>query len=395
MITLSGLTKHFPGRTVVANAVDGIDLEITEGKLVTLLGPSGCGKTTTLRMIAGLERANAGRITIDGTVVSDPAKGIFLGAHRRPIGIVFQSYAIWPHMTVIENVLFPLRVNRPRVNRAEARKRALQALDLVGLADLAERPAPALSGGQQQRIALARALVREPKVLLLDEPLSNLDAGLRDRMRDEIRSVQQRLGITTVFVTHDQNEALAVSDEVIVMNQGHIIERGLPQEIYTWPQHDFTARFLGVSNSLLGTVREVSPDSVHIEVAGKTLVCRSCDGVQAGDSVSVFIRPEGFILSRTKHSERSWTGRVEFSIYHGDCWDYHIRVGEEILKVRAYKEKVGIAHGDLVFVEPEEASAIIMPLAPKAGDEAPIGARFSLPLRKAVQDVPDVEPIQS
>lgn len=391
MITLSGLTKRFPGRTVTANAVDGIDLEITEGKLVTLLGPSGCGKTTTLRLIAGLERPTTGRITIGGTVVSDPSKGIFLGAHRRPIGIVFQSYAIWPHMTVIENVLFPLRVNRPRMKRAAARQRALQALDLVGLADLTERPAPSLSGGQQQRVALARALVREPKVLLLDEPLSNLDAGLRDRMRDEIRSLQQRLGITTVFVTHDQDEALAVSDEVVVMDQGHIIERGLPQEIYAWPQHDFTARFLGVSNNLRGTVRALGSDTVEIEVAGETLVCRSCDGVQPGDTVSVFMRPESFILSRRQHSERSWAGRVEFSIYHGDCWDYHVRVGSETLKVRVYKEKVGIAHGDSVFLEPEEANAIVMPLATKPDEEAPTSARFSLPLRKPVEEVADVE----
>ncbi len=362
MITLTGLTKRFPGRTVTANAVDGIDMEIPEGKLVTLLGPSGCGKTTTLRLIAGLERANAGTITIDGQVVSDPAKGVFLGAHRRPIGIVFQSYAIWPHMTVLENVMFPLRVNKPRVKRSDARAQALAALDLVGLADLAERPAPALSGGQQQRVALARALVREPKVLLLDEPLSNLDAGLRDRMRDEIRAVQQRLGITTVFVTHDQDEALAVSDDVVVMNQGKIVERGLPQEIYAWPQSEFTARFLGVSNSLLGHVRDLRAGTMEVEVEGSTLTCRSCTGVARGDQVSVFMRPESFRLSRKRKSDGAWEGHVEFSIYHGDCWDYHVRLGEQMLKVRVYQEKLGIAHGDPVFLEPDEESVIVMPV---------------------------------
>ena len=361
MIRLTGLTKRYPGRTVVANAVDGIDLEIAEGKLVTLLGPSGCGKTTTLRLIAGLERATAGQISIGDAIVSDPARGIFVGAHRRPLGIVFQSYAIWPHMTVIENVMFPLRVNRPRPRRADARARALRALDLVGLAELAERPAPALSGGQQQRVALARALVREPKVLLLDEPLSNLDAGLRDRMRDEIRALQQRLGITTVFVTHDQDEALAVSDEVVVMNEGRILERGLPQEIYSWPRQDFTARFLGVSNSISGTVHAIGSDTVEVAVAGGIMRCRSCEGLTVGDQVSVFMRPESFTLSRRRHSDRAWPGNVEFSIYHGDCWDYHVRCGSEMLRVRVYKEKLGLTHGDPVFLEPDESSAIVLP----------------------------------
>src|SRR6201985_2676285 len=191
MIKLTGLVKRYPGRSVTANAVDGIDLEIEEGKLVTLLGPSGCGKTTTLRLIAGLERADGGTVEIAGKVVSDPARGVFVGPHKRPIGIVFQSYAIWPHMTVAQNVMFPLRVGKSKVSRAAAHERALEALDMVGLADFAARPAPDLSGGQQQRVALARALVRQPKVLLLDEPLSNLDKGLRCRMRGQIRSVPQ------------------------------------------------------------------------------------------------------------------------------------------------------------------------------------------------------------
>jgi iron(III) transport system ATP-binding protein len=360
MIKLKGLTKRYPGRSVTANAVDGIDLEIPDGKLVTLLGPSGCGKTTTLRLIAGLERADQGVIEIGGQVVCDPANRIFVGPHRRPIGIVFQSYAIWPHMTVIDNVMFPLRVNRPRPSKAAAREAAMQALDLVGLADFAERPAPALSGGQQQRVALARALVREPKVLLLDEPLSNLDKGLRSRMRDEIRAVQQRLGITTVFVTHDQDEALAVYDDVVVMNGGHVIERGLPQAIYTYPQDMFTARFLGVSNSLDGVVESVGPDGALVEFGSRSMLCRASGSAKAGDRVSVFMRPESFRLSRRQHSDAAWTGSIEFSIYHGDCWDYHVRLGEDLLKVRVYQEKVGLVHGDAVFLEPDTESAIVM-----------------------------------
>jgi iron(III) transport system ATP-binding protein len=363
MIKLTGLTKRYPGRAVAANAVDGIDLEVGEGTLTTLLGPSGCGKTTTLRLIAGLERADAGTIEIGGQVVSDPARGIYVGAHRRPIGIVFQSYAIWPHMTVIENVMFPLRVSRPRPRKAEAKRKALEALDQVGLADFADRPAPALSGGQQQRVALARALIREPKVLLLDEPLSNLDKGLRGRMRDEIRAVQQRLGITTVFVTHDQDEALAVSDDVVVMNGGHIVERGIPHAIYTYPRDMFTATFLGVSNSLTGIVESVGPDGATVSFGKRSMLCRQCETVEAGQEVSVFMRPESFRLSRRQHSDEAWTGTIEFSIYHGDCWDYHVRLGADLLKVRVYREKAGLEHGDLVFLEPDPDSAIVMPAA--------------------------------
>jgi iron(III) transport system ATP-binding protein len=361
MIKLTGLVKRYPGRTVSANAVDGLDLTIPEGELISLLGPSGCGKTTTLRMIAGLERNDAGTIEIDGMVVSDPSRRIFLGADRRPIGIVFQSYAIWPHMTVAQNVMFPLRVGKSKVPRDEANRRALEALDMVGLADFATRPAPDLSGGQQQRVALARALVRQPKVLLLDEPLSNLDKGLRDRMRDQIRSVQQRLAITTVFVTHDQDEALAISDDVVVMNAGNIVERGLPQEIYTFPRNEFTARFLGVSNSLDGVVAEVTPGGAAVRIDDLVLTCAKTGGVAKGDEVSVFLRPESFRLSRR---EGAWEGTIEFSIYHGDCWDYHVRVGERLLRVRVYQEKVGIAHGDRIFLSPDAETAIVVPKSP-------------------------------
>ena len=363
MIKLTGLTKRYPGRTVTANAVDGLDLDIPEGKLVALLGPSGCGKTTTLRMIAGLERNDSGTIEIDGKVVSDPSRGTFVGTDKRPIGIVFQSYAIWPHMTVLQNVMFPLRVGRPRVSRAAARERALESLDMVGLASFASRPAPDLSGGQQQRVALARALVRRPKVLLLDEPLSNLDKGLRDRMRDQIRSVQQQLGITTVFVTHDQDEALAISDDVVVMNRGTIVEHGLPQEIYTFPRNEFTARFLGISNILGGVVDAVTPDGVVVRVGDSVLTSAKVTGAGKGDAVSVFLRPESFRLSR---KEGPWEGTIEFSIYHGDCWDYHVRVGEQLLRVRVYREKVGIAHGDRVFLSPDPETAIVLPQQPAA-----------------------------
>jgi iron(III) transport system ATP-binding protein len=207
-------------------------------------------------------------------------------------------------------------------------------------------------------------------VLLLDEPLSNLDKGLRDRMRDQIRSVQQQLGITTVFVTHDQDEALAISDDVVVMNGGTIVERGLPQEIYTVPRNEFTARFLGISNSLEGVVEAVTPEGVAVRVGDFTMTSAKADGFAKGDAVSVFLRPESFRLSR---KEGSWKGTVEFSIYHGDCWDYHVRVGEHLLRVRVYQEKVGIAHGDSVFLSPDPETAMVHPresLTPERADSA-------------------------
>jgi iron(III) transport system ATP-binding protein len=265
VISVSGLVKRFEGRDVQRAAVTGLDFDIPEGKLFTLLGPSGCGKTTTLRMIAGLERPTAGRITIAGRVVYDGAARVFEPANRRPIGMVFQSYAIWPHMSVIENVAFPLSVGAGRLPRGEAHARAARMLDLVGLGELANRPATTLSGGQQQRVALARALVREPKVLLLDEPLSNLDAQLRERMRAEIRAVQQQLGITAVYVTHDQSEALAISDLIMLMDKGAIVETGVPQEIYRRPRAEFTANFIGVANAIDGVVRERAGEAAAIE----------------------------------------------------------------------------------------------------------------------------------
>jgi iron(III) transport system ATP-binding protein len=197
-------------------------------------------------------------------------------------------------------------------------------------------------------------------VLLLDEPLSNLDKGLRGRMRDEIREVQQRLKITTVFVTHDQDEALAISDDVVVMNIGTVVERGLPQAIYTSPQDEFTARFLGVSNNLRGVVESAGRNGALVNCGRRTLLCRGGVSAATGDEVSVFMRPESFRLSRKQHSEDAWPGTVVFSIYHGDCWDYHVRVDEDVLKVRVYQEKIGLSHGDAVFLEPDPDSAIVI-----------------------------------
>jgi iron(III) transport system ATP-binding protein len=361
VISVSGLVKRFEGRDFRKTAVQGLDFEVPAGKLFTLLGPSGCGKTTTLRMLAGLERPSEGTISIGGRTVYDGAAGVFLPANKRPIGMVFQSYAIWPHMSVLQNVAFPLTVGSGRLPRAKVRERALRALELVGLGDVAERPATALSGGQQQRVALARALVREPQVLLLDEPLSNLDAQLRERMRGEIRAVQQELGITAVYVTHDQSEALAISDLIMLMDRGTIVETGLPQEIYRRPRAEFTANFIGVANALDGTVRVSDASALVVQTAQGLVHAEPQPELRAGMSVRVFIRPENVELSRKRHGDEDWAGTVRYSIYQGDCWDYTVDVSGADVRVRVHKEKVGLGHGDTVHLRPDGSEAVVMP----------------------------------
>jgi iron(III) transport system ATP-binding protein len=361
MITVNQLVKRYDGNPGARPAVAGIDFEVPAGKLFTLLGPSGCGKTTTLRMIAGLERPSAGRIVIGGETVFDSTANVFVPANKRPIGMVFQSYAIWPHMTVVQNVAFPLTIGAGRPSREEARTRALRSLEMVGLAELADRAATALSGGQQQRVALARALIREPKVLLLDEPLSNLDAQLRERMRGEIRAVQQALGITAVYVTHDQSEALAISDLIMLMDQGAIVETGAPQQIYRKPAAEFTANFIGVANAIDGTVQSTGAGGTIVAAAPGLIRTEPVAGVRAGDSVRVFIRPENMELSRKRHADDDWTGTVRFSIYQGDCWDYTVDVNGLDLRVRVHKERAGLGHGDRVHLRPDGAEAVVMP----------------------------------
>src|SRR5471032_852649 len=237
MLKVEGLVKAYATPEGPVQAVKGVSFDVPQGAFFTLLGPSGCGKTTTLRCVAGLEQPSGGTISIAGTVVADAARGIHVPAYRRDIGMVFQSYAIWPHMDVFGNVAYPLRVRKPRPPRGEIQERVMEALRLVGMAAMARRSATKLSGGQQQRVAFARALVRHPKLLLLDEPLSNLDAKLREQMRFELQELVARVAITTLYVTHDQSEALAMSDTVAVMSDGIIAQSGRPREVYTKPRN--------------------------------------------------------------------------------------------------------------------------------------------------------------
>ncbi|MCU1661749.1 MAG: hypothetical protein JWR58_1814 [Pseudonocardia sp.] len=336
MIRIDTLRKQFPDRGNLVNAVDGLSFEVPEGELYTLLGPSGCGKTTTLRCVAGLERPDSGEITLGETVVFSSAQ--YVPTYQRDIGMVFQSYAIWPHMTVFENVAFPLRVSGERYPRKHIDESVERSLDQVGLAGYEDRMATQLSGGQQQRLSLARALVRQPKVLLLDEPLSNLDAKLREHMRQEIRLLQQRLNITTLFVTHDQIEALAMSDRVAVLRDGQIEQEGTPEEIYTNPASEFVADFVGGSNLVTGTVLSRSTGAVVVETKFGPVTAVPTSGVSTaeGTDVAVAFRPEDLVLLERgavdPGAANTWPVEVMLSSFTGAITDFRVvtESGQEI-----------------------------------------------------------------
>ena len=311
-VRLSGVTKRFGA----VAAVDALDLDIAEGSFATFLGPSGCGKTTTLRMVAGLERPTYGAIHIDEIVVADERR--FVPPERRAIGMVFQSYAIWPHLTVFENVAFPLRLRR--LARAAIRARTEQALATVRLAELGDRYPAALSGGQQQRVALARAIVFEPRLLLLDEPLSNLDARLRQEMRVELRALQRRLGLTTIYVTHDQEEALALSDRIYVMDRGRIQQAGTPQEINECPANRFVADFVGWTNFIPAEVI----DARSVRALGATLALPIADAV-AGERVTLAVRPRDVLLDGTIPAS------LDLAIYMGTHYDCRLHADGQTL----------------------------------------------------------------
>ena len=297
-------------------AVDSISIDVEAGQLVTLLGPSGCGKTTTLRMIAGLEGATNGQIFIGETDVTN------LPPSERDVSMVFQSYALFPHKTVIENVSYGLIFSGN--SKADAKKKAVAGLDTVGLSHLAERYPSELSGGQQQRVAVARALVLEPQVLLFDEPLSNLDAKLRRSVRDEIRELQQRLNLTVVYVTHDQEEALAVSDKIIVMEGGKVAQVGTPHELYDSPASLFVANFIGESNILECQVKATNNSTATVEMAGKTLQIPASEKTKG--KASLVVRPEHITLS-DNDEQAGLEGVVQKATYIGSKIEYIIHTG--------------------------------------------------------------------
>jgi iron(III) transport system ATP-binding protein len=330
VIEVEGLSKSFAANGQGVAAVAGIGFEIKAGEMATLLGPSGCGKTTTLRCLAGLERPDQGRIVIGERTVADVKAGVFVPPQRRNLGMVFQSYAIWPHMTVLENVAYALEGRG--IGKAERKKLAMEALALVQLAAFAERPAPRLSGGQQQRVAIARAMVGRPQALLFDEPLSNLDAKLRIEMRNELRRIQRQTGLTSIYVTHDQAEALAISDLIIVMRDGHIVERGRPVDIYRHPRHVFTAQFLGATNLIAGTVAGVDAAGGLLAVTtglGRILGIDPTGSLRPGAKVVVSIRPEDLSAHATAaDAVNTIEGRMAFAAFAGAAVEAELRCGD-------------------------------------------------------------------
>lgn len=343
------------------HAARGVTFEIHEGEFYTLLGPSGCGKSTTLRSVAGLERIDEGVIRIGGDLVSSPRDGVFVPANRRDIGMVFQNYGIWPHMTVFDNVAFPLKVDRKvRLSRRDITQRTTEALEAVQLAHLAGRRATELSGGQQQRVALARALVSRPRLLLLDEPLSNLDAALRESMRSELRRLQRSLGVTTLFVTHDQTEALSMSDRVAVMREGVIVQEDSPRSIYARPADLYVAGFLGRINKFdAEIVGAEAGGPVSVRIGDRVIEASSHEHRATGDRVIVGIRPENIGLRMATEDEADGlVGTVIDQIFLGEAIDYHVDVQGQIIVVNQ-KPNVNVPPGTSVHLDAAPTDALI------------------------------------
>jgi len=334
-VRVQNLGKHFGAVKVIHD----ISFDVKKGQTVTLLGPSGCGKTTTLRCIAGLETPTSGDIYVAGQHVYNGATHQKIEPERRNIGMVFQSYAIWPHMTVGENIQFPLDIKKIPADEKRARVEAV--LHSVGLSNIFDRPASQLSGGQQQRVALARALVFEPSVVLFDEPLSNLDANLRDHMRNELQDLQNRIGFTSIYVTHDQREALSLSDEVIVMKDGHIEQAGSPRDIFSQPRTRFTAKFLGYGNIFDGRIikRDTASRLTTVEtkdhIVFEGMFDMSPEVNEAGE-IAIAFRSNKVRLNRDVNvrepDAQNYQGIVESAAFFGNYMEYTIRVGQERIK---------------------------------------------------------------
>jgi len=360
-IKISGLRKHFVSEGGVVKALDDVDLLIPAKSIFTLLGPSGCGKTTLLRCIVGLETPDAGEIRIGDKIVFSREKGIYVPTEKRRLGMVFQTYAIWPHMNVYHNVAYPLEVQKLPKN--EIRRRVAKTLDFVQLQGYEERPATKLSGGQQQRVALARALVAEPEVILFDEPLSNLDAKLREETRKELKIFLSELQITAVYVTHDRLEALALSDTIAVMRSGRIVEKGAPRQIYFGAASSFVADFIGRSNLIPAIVQANGEGETVVESKIGRLSCKRSD-FPPDTKVTLCLRPEFIRPKRANDpsvSEASGgvsnrvQGTVETLLFVGDACEGEIRVGETLLMAR-FDPDTDFKSGDAVAfqISPEQ-----------------------------------------
>jgi iron(III) transport system ATP-binding protein len=367
-------TEYASEHGAVVKAAQNVTFEVPEGKLFTLLGPSGCGKTTTLRSIAGLEKPTAGEIEVAGRAVYSSSRGIFVAPNKRNFGMVFQSYAIWPHMNVFQNVAFPLEVRK--LGKREIADKVMRVLSAVQLDHLVERDATKLSGGQQQRLALARALVMEPQLLLLDEPLSNLDAKLRDAMRTELKRLQREFNLTTVYVTHDQSEALSLSHEIAVMSDGRIVQIGTPRQIYEQPTDRFVADFVGQTNFVAGTVTALDgADRCRVRTGLGELKVLAADGLAPDAAVVVSVRPEDVELSEQELTPAADDNVIRATVHAkdflGEYLDFHVKVGDVVLQARAHPS-LRTPTGDPIFVRmrAEKCVAIRTDVAPR-DDAAP------------------------
>jgi iron(III) transport system ATP-binding protein len=356
-IEVKDLVVHYGPVT----AVRGVSFTVQPGEQMTLLGPSGCGKTTTLRAIAGLEPPTSGKIVIGGTAVFSSAERINVSAERRGLSMVFQSYAIWPHMTVFDNVAYGLRVRR--MGAREIADKVRWALDMVQMEGFAERSASKLSGGQQQRVALARAFVFSPSVLLFDEPLSNLDAKLRAEMRIELRELQHRVGITSVYVTHDLEEALAISDRIAVMRDGAIEQIGRPSDIYNFPRNAFVADFVGSANLIRGRHRpECGRDGlVALETSGGTIVYGTAHGRSVGPDGVFSVRTIHLGLSREAPATQAnvWSVRIRRRVFQGDFTQYHVDWEDRQLVVRCAATEP-LEEGDQAYLAVDPLRCVLL-----------------------------------
>ena len=369
--TTLGRGKRAVNDVAAVYAVDDVSFTVADGDMFTLLGPSGCGKTTTLRSIAGLETPDSGSITLDGNVLFAKEEGKKKGGtnvavNKRGLGMVFQSYAIWPHMSVFDNVAFPLRVTprSKRVGEAEVKRRVMKVLETMELASYADRHATKLSGGQQQRLALARAIVIEPPLLLLDEPLSNLDAKLRESLRYELKRLQRDLGITSIYVTHDQTEALSLSSKIAVMHSGKVVQLGTPREIYQTPKTKFVAEFIGTANFIDGTVASRTGDRYELDTPHGRLSVISDMDVAVGSPALASIRPERVEISleRPSHTGQVWDGVVTTRAFLGEAIDHIVAIGSHEINVRSGPE-ISIEPGKPVFVHLNPSTISLVPMS--------------------------------
>ena len=363
MIEIKDLHVRFNSDKGVVHAVRGVSINVAAGEFYTLLGPSGCGKTTTLRCLAGLERPTEGTISVGGTMVHDSVRGKTVPTHRRNLGMVFQSYAIWPHLTVFENVAFPLREIRPKISEDEIVSRVKQALEVIQLSGYESRPAPFLSGGQQQRLALARAIVRETPVVLFDEPLSNLDAKLRAETRLELRNLVKRLGMTALYVTHDQTEALTMADRVAVMRDGQIVQEASPITIYQKPNSRFVASFIGQCNFAEGTIRDVQSDAEGGWIDTQWGVMGYTGKVETtvGEAVNIAVRPENvqIVAPGTKNGISAIDGEVSEIVFLGESLECRVKLGSSDIVARIHpSQAVTVGQKVGVLVKPDDVALV-------------------------------------